>query len=64
MNADGYIKGVEAALTKKGLCSYYDGEELQVKGSNEQSEHFDIVLQSMHIRRGGTYESSCYPAAF
>jgi hypothetical protein len=65
LNWDGYLSAVTKELQGKGLCTYYDGEELQVKGANDHSEHFDIVMSSMHIRRGnGMYESSCYPAAF
>ena len=65
LNFDGYLAAVTKELTSKGLCTYYDGEEIQVKGSNDHSEHFDIVLSGMYIRRGnGMYESSCYPAAF
>jgi hypothetical protein len=65
VNWDGYIGAISKELQSKGLCTFYDGEEIMVKGSNTRSEHFDIVLSSMHIRRGnGIYMSSCYPAAF
>jgi hypothetical protein len=69
LNMEGYLKAVATELQSKGLCTFYDGEEIQVKGSNDHSEHFDIVLSgtqsSAYIRRGsGMYESSCYPAAF
>ena len=41
------------------------GEEIQVKRTNEFSEHFDINYADVYVRRGpGTYRSSCYPAAF
>ena len=65
VNWDGYLGAVAKELQSKGLCTFYDGEEIMVKGSNTRSEHFDIVLSSMHLRRGnGMYMSSCYPAAF
>ncbi len=65
LNWDCYLNAVTKELNAKGLCTFYDGEELQVKGTADRSEHFDIVMSSMHIRRGsGMYESSCYPAAF
>jgi hypothetical protein len=65
LNMQGYLNAVAQELQSKGLCTFYDGEEIQVKGGNDHSEHFDMVLGNTHIRRGaGMYASSCYPAAF
>src|SRR5947199_336511 len=57
----GLIKNLEA----QGLCGGFDGEELQMKRSNDFSEHYDIFAGEGYIRRGpGSYRSSCFPAAF
>lgn len=68
LNAQGYTQGVVDALTKKGLCARYDGEELAVKKENRYSEQFDIYSDSggkAYARRGpGAYRVTCYPAAF
>lgn len=65
VNTDGYIDGMVAAMKKKGYCARWDGEELVVKNSNELSEHYDILTGLNYIRRGGgSYRTSCYPAAF
>ena len=36
----------------QGICSYYDGEELAVKNTNDFNEQYDILLASGHMRRG------------
>jgi len=60
-----YHQQVADALTKRGYCALYDGEELQVKRSDEFTDHYDIAISEGYIRRGaGQYQSSCYPAAF
>jgi hypothetical protein len=60
-----YHLAVVQALTARGVCAKFDGEEIQAKRSNEFSEHFDINVADTYLRRGaGTYRSSCYPAAF
>ena len=53
------------ALATKGYCGRFDGEEIQIKRSNELSEHYDINYADRYIRRGtGIFRTSCYPAAF
>ena len=65
VNLDGYFQALVAALGQRGLCAFWDGEEMQVKESNTFNDQFDILLSAGHIRRGeGSYRSSCYPAAF
>lgn len=60
-----YYSAVLAALATRGYCGIFDGEEIQLKRTNEFSEHFDINYADVYVRRGpGTYRSSCYPAAF
>jgi len=53
------------ALTTKGYCGKFDGEEIQLKRSNELSEHYDVNYADRYVRRGpGSFRSTCYPAAF
>lgn len=64
-NVNGYIGEVKQQLAAMGVCSYWDGEELAVKGSNAASEQYDILLASNHIRRGpGAYRGVCRPSWF
>jgi hypothetical protein len=53
-------------MTTKGYCAKHDGEELALKkGTNANSEQYDVDLSGKYIRRGpGIYRVSCYPAAF
>lgn len=61
----GYIAEVQRQLSKLGVCSYWDGEEIAAKNSNNFSEQYDILLASNHIRRGaGAYRGVCKPALF
>jgi hypothetical protein len=60
-----YYQGVVDILSKKGYCSRFNGEELEVKKTNEFSESFDINYQDKFVRLGpGIYQSACYPAQF
>jgi len=60
-----YHLAVVDALAGKGYCGKFDGEEIQLKRSNELSEHYDVNYADRYIRRGtGIYRISCYPAAF
>ena len=60
-----YVQAVVDAVIAQGLCARWDGEEIQVKRTNELNDQIDIHLASGHIRRGeGAYRSTCYPAAF
>ena len=60
-----YYQGVIDILSKKGYCGRYNGEELEVKRTNEFSESFDINYQDKYVRLGpGIYQSACYPAQF
>jgi hypothetical protein len=61
----GYVNGVARAVTKNGVCGYYDGEELGVKNSNSFNDQYDILTSDLFIRRqGGSYRSTCRPAWF
>jgi hypothetical protein len=60
-----YHMAVVSALAAKGYCGLFDGEEIQLKRSNELSEHYDVNYADRYIRRGnGIFRTSCYPAAF
>ena len=60
-----YHAALVQALSGKGYCAKFDGEEIQLKRSNEFTEHYDVNYADKYIRRGpGAYRGSCYPAAF
>jgi len=62
---DGYHAAMVSSLAAKGYCSFFDGEEIQVKRTNELTEHYDVNYSDKYIRTGaGIYRGSCYPAAF
>ena len=61
----GYVNRVAQAITKNGVCGFYDGEELAVKSSNQFNDQYDILTSDNFIRRqGGSYRSTCRPAWF
>src|SRR5207247_9233451 len=65
LDADAYYEGVVHNLQAAGFCANYDLSQIQVKNSNEFSEQYDILLSTMHVRRGaGSYRSTCAPAIF
>ena len=60
-----YHLAVVNALAPKGYCGRFDGEEIQLKRSNELSEHYDVNYADRFVRRGlGSFRTACYPAAF
>lgn len=60
-----YHAAVVEALVARGSCALFDGEEVQVKRSNEFSEHYDLNVADRYVRRGpGSFRGACYPAAF
>jgi hypothetical protein len=62
---DAYNGAMVAHLVAKGYCALFDGEEIQVKRTNEFTEHYDVNYSDKYIRTGaGIYRGSCYPAAF
>ena len=64
-NFEGYHMAVIDALAKNGYCGKFDGEEIQVKRTNDFTEHYDINYADQYVRRGqGIFRGSCYPAAF
>jgi hypothetical protein len=60
-----YLLGVIQILEEGGLCAGYDGEELQVKNSNDFSDQYHILTSNFQYRDGtNSYRVTCYPAAF
>lgn len=60
-----YHSALASILVGRGYCARFDGEEIQLKRTNERSEHYDVNYADKYIRTGaGTYRVSCYPAAF
>lgn len=60
-----YYVGVIKNLDQAGLCAGFDGEELQVKNSNDYNDQYHILTSAGYARRGsGSYRVTCYPAAF
>ena len=66
VNPDGFKAGLIGAMASRGYCARHDGEEFVFKkGSNKSSEHYDLESSQGYVRRGeGTYQTTCYPAAF
>jgi len=61
----GYYQAIIAILDGKGYCVIFDGEEVEVKRTNELTEHFKIDYSNAYVRKGPkTYRGTCYPAAF
>jgi hypothetical protein len=60
-----YHQAVVEALARKGYCGIFDGEEIQLKRTNQFSEHYDVNYADKYVRTGsGIFRGSCYPAAF
>ncbi len=65
MSTGQFYVGVIQKLDKKGICAGFDGEELQVKTSNQFNDQYHLVTSSFNVRRGpSSYMATCYPAAF
>lgn len=65
VNPDAYFRDLTAALTTGGMCAFYDGEEMAIKNQNTFSEQYDLFGGEGYARRGeGSYQVTCYPAAF
>ncbi len=60
-----YYQAIFAILEKKGYCVIFDGEEIEVKRTNDFTEHYKIDYSNAYVRTGkGIYRGACYPAAF
>jgi hypothetical protein len=64
-DVNSYIAAVMKRLGAKGLCTYFDGEEVQIKSTNNFNDGYDIITSDNYIRRGsGSYRGSCHPSWF
>ena len=60
-----YQNGVISLLAGKGYCGIFDGDEVELKRTNDFSEHYKINLSDVYLRMDpGIYRAACYPAAF
>jgi hypothetical protein len=60
-----FYLGVIANLEAKGLCAAFDGEEIQVKNTQDYSEQYHLMTSGRILRWGDvTYRATCRPAAF
>jgi hypothetical protein len=60
----GFLKALNADLTKQGFCSIYTGD-VQLKADNTLSESYHILTGSLHLRHDlESFDGTCYPAAF
>ena len=66
VDPNGFKSALISAMATRGYCGRHDGEEFVFKkGTNQSSEHYDLESSQGYVRRGeGTYETTCYPAAF
>jgi hypothetical protein len=60
-----YYVGLIQNLEAQGLCAGFDGEELEVKSSNDFNDQFHVMTSAFNMRRGaGSYRTTCSPAVF
>lgn len=64
LNLGGFYVGVIDNLDGAGACAGFDGEELQVKNSNDFNEQFKISTSARYVVTSGSYKVTCRPAAF
>lgn len=59
-----FEREVVLRLERKGLCAVA-GEEFGIKNTNAWNDQYDLETSSFYIRRQlGSYQATCYPAAF
>jgi hypothetical protein len=57
--------GVIENLDRMGYCADFDGEEIQVKGTNDLNDQYHILTSAFILRRGESmYRATCFPASF
>jgi hypothetical protein len=60
-----YIIEVMNNVTAQRLCTLFDGEDFQIKQTNDFNDGYDIITSSSYIRRGsGSYRGTCHPSGF
>jgi hypothetical protein len=65
-NVDEYYREVVQEIGNGGLCALVDGGgEIAVKGNNNFSDQYHIMISSGYVRRGeASYRATCRPAWF
>jgi hypothetical protein len=59
------LVGVIENLDRMGYCADFDGEEVQVKNSNDLSDQYHLITSNFLLRRGeAMYRATCFPATF
>lgn len=59
------LVGVIENLDRMGVCADFDGEELQVKTSNDLNDQYHLITSNFILRRGESmYRATCFPATF
>jgi hypothetical protein len=59
------LVGVIESLDRQGICADFDGEEIQVKTSNDLNDQYHLITSNFILRRGeSSYRSTCFPASF
>lgn len=60
-----FLVAMIESLDRMGLCADFDGEELQVKGTNDLNDQYHLITSNFILRRGDpAYRATCFPAAF
>ncbi len=60
-----FFVGVIENLDRMGYCADFDGEELQVKGTNALNDQYHLITSAFILRRGESmYRATCFPASF
>ena len=60
-----FYVGVIENLDRMGICADFDGEEIQVKDSNDLNDQYHLVTSNFLLRRGESkYRATCHPASF
>lgn len=64
-NFGAFVVSLIDNLDEAGVCAGFDGEEIQVKNSNDFNEQYDVTANAGWIRRADSaYRTTCAPAAF
>jgi hypothetical protein len=65
VDPEAFTEALVSRLESRGLCAFYDGEELAVKVNNDFNDQFDVLTFELFLRReNGSYRSTCRPAWF
>lgn len=60
-----YYEGLIKNLGERGLCSFYNGDSIQVKMTNSFDESYKVLASNGYVRTGSNdYSATCRPASF